>query len=54
MIEELPEFEGQQEEILQPESILQHEDKVLKSGKIVRQYINIVLLKMSGGFKPHG
>ncbi|MCO5573172.1 hypothetical protein L7F22_026938 [Adiantum nelumboides] len=33
-----PEVEGQ-EEVLQPESVLQHEDKVLKHGKIIRQYL---------------
>ena len=32
VIEEPPEFEGL-EEVLQPESILRHEDKVLRSGK---------------------
>ena len=32
------EFEGQ-EEILQPESILRHEDKLLRSGKVIRQYL---------------
>ena len=38
VIEEPPEFEGL-EEILQPESILRHEDKVLQSGKIIRRYL---------------
>ena len=28
-----------QEEILQPESILRHEDKILRSGKIIRRYL---------------
>ena len=32
IIEEPPKFEGQ-EEILQPKSILQHEEKILRSGK---------------------
>ncbi|MGJ2631373.1 hypothetical protein ACR8J5_22370, partial [Salmonella enterica subsp. enterica serovar Paratyphi A] len=32
VIEDPPKFEGQ-EEVLQPESILRHEDKVLRSGK---------------------
>ena len=39
MIEEYPpEFEGQ-EEVLQPETILRHEDKVLRNGKIIRRYL---------------
>ena len=38
IIEDPPEFEGQ-EEILQPESILRHEDKVLRSGKTIRRYL---------------
>ena len=38
VIEDPPEFEGL-EEVLQPESILQHEDKVLKSGKTIRCYL---------------
>ena len=33
-----PESEGQ-EEILQPESILWHEDKILRNGKIIRRYL---------------
>ena len=38
IIEEPPEFEGQ-EEILQPESILRHEDKLLRNGKTIRRYL---------------
>ena len=38
IIEDPPKFEGQ-EEILQPESILRHEDKVLRSGKTIRRYL---------------
>ena len=36
--EEPPELEGQ-EEILQLESILRHEDKLLQSGKVIRRYL---------------
>ena len=36
--EEPPEFE-EQEEILQPEIILRHEDNLLRSGKILRRYL---------------
>ena len=35
---EPPKFEGQ-EEILQPKSILRHEDKLLRSGKLIRRYL---------------
>ena len=35
---ESPEFE-EQEEILQPEIILRHEDNLLRSGKTLRQYL---------------
>ena len=38
VVEEPPAFEDQ-EEILQPESILRHEDKILQSGKIIRRYL---------------
>ena len=38
VIEDPPEFEGL-EEVLQPESILWHEDKVLRSGKTTRHYL---------------
>ena len=38
IIEEPPEFK-EQEEILQPESILCHEDKVLRSGRTIRRYL---------------
>ncbi len=38
VIEDPPEFEGQ-EEILQPESIIRHEDKVLRNGKVIRKYL---------------
>ena len=38
IIEEPPEFEGQ-EEVLQPKSILRHEDKVLRNGKTIRKYL---------------
>ena len=38
VIEEPPEFEGL-EEVLQPKSILRHEDKVLRSGKTTRRYL---------------
>ena len=36
--EEPPEFE-EQEEILQPEIILRHEDNLLRSGKTLRKYL---------------
>ena len=36
--EDPPEFE-EQEEILQPEIILRHEDNLLRSGKTLRQYL---------------
>ncbi|MCO5549937.1 hypothetical protein L7F22_003414 [Adiantum nelumboides] len=36
--EDPPEVEGQ-EEVLQPESVLRHEDKVLRNGKIIRRYL---------------
>ena len=36
--EDPPEIEGQ-EEILQPECILQHEDKMLHNGKTTRRYL---------------
>ncbi|MCO5605646.1 hypothetical protein L7F22_059829 [Adiantum nelumboides] len=36
--EDPPEVEGQ-EEVLQPESMLRHEDKVLRNGKIIRRYL---------------
>ena len=36
--EDLPEFD-EQEEILQSEIILRHEDKLLRSGKTLRQYL---------------
>ena len=38
IVEEPPAFEGQ-EEILQPKSILQHEDKLLCSGKVIWRYL---------------
>ena len=38
IIEELSKFE-EQGEILQPEGILQHEDKVLRSKKTIRKYL---------------
>ncbi|MCO5566534.1 hypothetical protein L7F22_020211 [Adiantum nelumboides] len=38
IMEDPPEVEGQ-EEVLQPESVLQHEDNVLRNGKIIRWYI---------------
>ncbi|MCO5577535.1 hypothetical protein L7F22_031366 [Adiantum nelumboides] len=38
IIEDPPEVEGQ-EEVLQPESVLRHEDKVLRNGKIIRRYL---------------
>ena len=37
-MEEPPDFEDQ-EEILQSESILWHEDKILRSGKVIRMYL---------------
>lgn len=36
--EDPPEFD-EQEEILQPEVILRHEDNVLRSGKVIRRYL---------------
>ena len=36
--EDPPEFD-EQEEILQPEVILRHEDNVLRSGKVIRKYL---------------
>ena len=36
--EEPPEFD-EQEEILVPEEILQHEDNTLRSGKVIRRYL---------------
>ncbi|MCO5614906.1 hypothetical protein L7F22_069191 [Adiantum nelumboides] len=36
--EDPPKVEGK-EEVLQPESVLRHEDKVLRSGKIIRRYL---------------
>ena len=36
--EDPPAFE-EGEEILQPETILQHEDKVLRNGKVLRKYL---------------
>ncbi|MCO5588021.1 hypothetical protein L7F22_041975 [Adiantum nelumboides] len=38
IMEDPPELEGQ-EEVLQPESVLRHEDKVLRNGKIIRWYL---------------
>ncbi|MCO5579929.1 hypothetical protein L7F22_033796 [Adiantum nelumboides] len=38
IMEDPPEVEGQ-EEVLQPESVLRHEDKVLRNGKIIRLYL---------------
>ena len=38
VIEDPPDFEGQKE-ILQPESIIHHEDKVLRNGKVIRKYL---------------
>ncbi|MCO5603385.1 hypothetical protein L7F22_057535 [Adiantum nelumboides] len=38
IMEDPPEVEGQ-EEVLQPESVLRHEDKVLRNGKIIRWYL---------------
>ncbi|MCO5574657.1 hypothetical protein L7F22_028447 [Adiantum nelumboides] len=37
-MEDPPEVEGQ-EEVLQPESVLRHEDKVLRNGEIIRRYL---------------
>ena len=37
-MEEPPDFEDQ-EEILQSKSILQHENKILHSGKVIRRYL---------------
>ena len=51
--EDPPEIEGQ-EETLQPECILQHEDKVLRNGKTTRRYLvnsRTIPLKMRGGCK---
>ena len=38
IIEDPPEFDGV-EEVLQPEAILRHEDKVLRNGKVIRRYL---------------
>ncbi|MCO5612987.1 hypothetical protein L7F22_067260 [Adiantum nelumboides] len=38
IMEDPPEVEGQ-EEVLQPESVLRHEDKVLRNGKIILRYL---------------
>ena len=38
LIEDPPKFD-EREEILQPESILRHEDKVLCNGKVLRKYL---------------
>ncbi|MCO5598989.1 hypothetical protein L7F22_053088 [Adiantum nelumboides] len=38
IMEDPSEVEGQ-EEVLQPESVLRHEDKVLRNGKIIRRYL---------------
>ena len=38
IIEDPPEFDGI-EEVLQPESILRHKDKVLHNGKVIRRYL---------------
>ena len=38
LIEDPPEFD-EREEILQPESILRHEDKLLRNGKILHKYL---------------
>ena len=38
IVEEPPTFEDQ-EEILQPKSILQHENRILRCGKVMRQYL---------------
>ncbi|MCO5613087.1 hypothetical protein L7F22_067361 [Adiantum nelumboides] len=37
IMQDPPEVEGQ--EVLQPESVLRHEDKVLRNGKIIRRYL---------------
>ncbi|MCO5590784.1 hypothetical protein L7F22_044759 [Adiantum nelumboides] len=53
IMEDPPEVEDQ-EEVLQPESILRHEDKVLRHGKTIRQYLikfKYYLLKMLDGCK---
>ena len=39
IVEEPPALFEDQEEILQPKSILQHEDKLLRSGKVIKQYL---------------
>ena len=36
--EDPPEFD-EQEEILQPEVILRHEDNIMRSGKVIRRYL---------------
>ena len=36
--EDPPDFD-QDEEILQPETILRHEDKLLRNGKVLRKYL---------------
>lgn len=38
IIEDPPEFDGV-EEVLQPEAIMRHEDKVLRNGKVIRRYL---------------
>ena len=38
VVEEPPLFEDQ-EEILQPKSIIRHEDKILQSGNVIRRYL---------------
>ena len=38
LIEDPPKFD-EREEILQPESVLRHEDKILCSGKVLRKYL---------------
>ncbi|MCO5576212.1 hypothetical protein L7F22_030020 [Adiantum nelumboides] len=38
IMEDPPKVEGQ-EEVLQPESVLRHEDKVSRNGKIIRRYL---------------
>ena len=38
IVEEPPKFEDQKE-ILRPESILRHEDKLLRSGKVIKMYL---------------
>ncbi|MCO5588821.1 hypothetical protein L7F22_042781 [Adiantum nelumboides] len=53
IMEDPPEVEDQ-EEVLQPECILRHEDKVLRHGKTIRRYLikfKIILLKMLDGCK---